>query len=153
MVPCKCTAIEVSYDKILLTDVKVRTTLHVSIIDSGREFIHYYYWFWRVKSMTIICWAVFLSSVQLQHADNFFLRVNANSWVLQMSHVGPFAGLPMILLFNNWHLSTSLIWNKYPDGLLQEIWHSKQQWLQWTSEQFAHKVRGISVKHNNIEGK
>ena len=41
MVPCKSTAEEVSFEwshhKILSTDSKVRTTLHVSITDSGRE--------------------------------------------------------------------------------------------------------------------
>ena len=39
MVPCKSTAEEVSFEwlhhRILLTDSKVRTTLHVSIIDCG----------------------------------------------------------------------------------------------------------------------
>ena len=41
MVPCKSTAEEVSFEwshhRISLTDSKVRTTLHVSIIDSGDE--------------------------------------------------------------------------------------------------------------------
>ena len=41
MGPCKRTAEEVSFEwphhRILLTDSKVRTTLHVSIIDSGSE--------------------------------------------------------------------------------------------------------------------
>ena len=41
MVPCKSTAEEVSFKwshhRILSTDSKVRTTLHVSISDSGRE--------------------------------------------------------------------------------------------------------------------
>ena len=41
MVPCKSTAEEVSFEwshhRISSTDSKVRTTLHVSIIDSGRE--------------------------------------------------------------------------------------------------------------------
>ena len=39
MVPCKSTAEEVSFEwshhRISSTDLKVRTTLHVSIIDSG----------------------------------------------------------------------------------------------------------------------
>ena len=42
MVPFKSTAEEVSFEwshhRILLTDSKVTTTLHVSIIDSGSEF-------------------------------------------------------------------------------------------------------------------
>ena len=41
MVPCKSTAKEVSFEwshhRILFTDSKVRTTLHVSIIDSETE--------------------------------------------------------------------------------------------------------------------
>ena len=41
MVPCKSTAEEVSFEwphhRISSTDSKVRTTLHVSIIDSGSE--------------------------------------------------------------------------------------------------------------------
>ena len=41
MVPCKSTAEEVSFEwshhRILFTDSKVRTTLHVSIIESGNE--------------------------------------------------------------------------------------------------------------------
>ena len=41
MVPCKSTAEEVSFEwshhRISSTDSKVRTTLHVSIIDSGNE--------------------------------------------------------------------------------------------------------------------
>ena len=41
MVPCKSTAEEVSFEwshhRILSTDSKVRTTLHVSVIDSGSE--------------------------------------------------------------------------------------------------------------------
>ena len=41
MVPCKSTAEEVSFEwshhRILSTDSKVKTTLHVSIIDSGSE--------------------------------------------------------------------------------------------------------------------
>ena len=44
MVPCKSTAEEVpfewSHHRILSTDSKVRTTLHVSIIDSGRESVN-----------------------------------------------------------------------------------------------------------------
>ena len=43
MVPCKSNAKEVSFDwshhRILSTDSKVRTTLHVSIIDSGSEMV------------------------------------------------------------------------------------------------------------------
>ena len=42
MVPCKSTAEEVSFEwshhRISLTDSKVRTTLHVSIIDCGSKF-------------------------------------------------------------------------------------------------------------------
>ena len=41
MVPCKSTAEEVSFEwshhRILSSDSKVRTTLHVSMIDSGEE--------------------------------------------------------------------------------------------------------------------
>ena len=41
MAPCKSTTEEVSFEwshhRISSTDSKVRTTLHVSIIDSGRE--------------------------------------------------------------------------------------------------------------------
>ena len=43
MLPCKSTAKEVSFEwshhRILLTDLKVRTMLHVSIVDSGREWV------------------------------------------------------------------------------------------------------------------
>ena len=43
MVPCKSTAEEVSFEwshhRISPTDSKVRTTLHVSIIDSGSEMV------------------------------------------------------------------------------------------------------------------
>ena len=49
MVPCKSTAEEVSFEwshhRISSTDSKVRTTLHVSIIDCGKE---------RVKAQIII---------------------------------------------------------------------------------------------------
>ena len=44
MVPCKSTAEEVSFEwshnRILLTDSKIKTTLHVSITDSWSERIH-----------------------------------------------------------------------------------------------------------------
>ena len=43
MVPCKSTAEEVSFEwshrRILSTDSKVRTTLHVSVIDSRSEMV------------------------------------------------------------------------------------------------------------------
>ena len=43
MVPCKSTAEEVSFEwshhRILLIDSKIRTTLHVSIIDSGSNMV------------------------------------------------------------------------------------------------------------------
>ena len=45
MVPCKSTAEEVSLEwshhRISSTDAKVRTTLHVSIIDAGSESVKY----------------------------------------------------------------------------------------------------------------
>ena len=45
MAPCKSTAEEVSFEwshhRILSTDLKVRTTLHVSIIDSERKRVKY----------------------------------------------------------------------------------------------------------------
>ena len=44
MVPCKSTAEEVSFEwshhRILFTDSKVRTTLHVSIIDSVSDMVN-----------------------------------------------------------------------------------------------------------------
>ena len=46
MVPCKSTGEEVSFEwshhRISSTDSKVRTTLHVSIMDSGRERVNYF---------------------------------------------------------------------------------------------------------------
>ena len=45
MVPCKSTAEEVSFEwshhRISATDSKVRTTLHVNVIDSGTKIIKY----------------------------------------------------------------------------------------------------------------
>ena len=48
MVPCKSTAEEVSFElshcRISSTDSKVRTTLHVSIIDAGNERVNINYY-------------------------------------------------------------------------------------------------------------
>ena len=56
MVPCKSIAEDVSFEwshhRILSTDSKVRTTLHVSIVDSGSE---------RVKELTSLVMPVGIS--------------------------------------------------------------------------------------------
>ena len=71
MVPCKSTAEEVSFEwsnyRISSTDSKVRTTLHVSIIDSGTEKVD-------IKRYT---------------AENFIHQVD--KWCLMVSISGNFA--------------------------------------------------------------
>ena len=56
MVPCKSTAEEVSFGwshhRISLTDSKVRTTLHVSIIDSGIERVDFVCTSYGVRALT-----------------------------------------------------------------------------------------------------
>ena len=58
MVPCKSTAEEVSFEwshhRISSTDSKVRTTLYVSLIDSGRERVNLTRKAWG-KFWTMLC--------------------------------------------------------------------------------------------------
>ena len=65
MVPCKSTAEEVSFEWshhwISFTDLKVRTTGHVSIIDSGSEWVNLYLFEKTKTKIAIICYATVLA--------------------------------------------------------------------------------------------
>ena len=78
MVPCKSTAKEVSFEwlhhRILSTDSKVRTTLHVSMIDFGSEKVKCYQKEGKCvgHSRNIICYNLLFQKYHVTKLSNIF---------------------------------------------------------------------------------